>query len=93
MRHGIPLRHSLTVNAYLGIYRPTYKNFFSFGKRGKKSHGMGLELESTMDVTRRLPSPTSEISLQFQMYMAVHYHAVDKHADILSLDDFSNNII
>ena len=31
--------------------------------------GGGVDLESTVDVTRRLPSPTSESALQFQMYV------------------------
>ena len=34
--------------------------------------------------------PTSEIVLQFQMYVLEHYHAVDKHVEILSLDVFSD---
>ena len=43
-------------------------------------------------MARQLPSPTSEIALQCQMYVLEHYHAVDKHVVILSLDVFSDNI-
>ena len=30
--------------------------------------------------------------LQFQMYVLEHYHAVDKHVEIVSMDVFSDNI-
>ena len=45
--------------------------------------GGWIDLESKVGVTRLLPSPTSEIALQFMMYVLEHYHAVDKHAEIL----------
>ena len=38
-----------------------------------------------MGVARRLPSPPSETALQLQMYVLEHYHAIDKHVEILSL--------
>ena len=73
--------------ACLELYRRPDKNFFSFVKSRR-----GLDLESLVGVARRLTSPTSETALQFQMYVVKHYHAVDKHVEILSLDVFSDNM-
>ena len=86
---GIPPRHWLTAEprACLEVNRRPDKNIFlCFGKKEKVVGG--LDLESTVSVTSRLPSPISDIALQFQMNVLEHYHAVDKHVEILSLESF-----
>ena len=58
---------------------------FSVSEKGKSHRGLDL-----VRVARRLPPQTSEIALQFQMHVLEHYYTEDKHAEILSLDVFSN---
>ena len=75
--------------ACLELYRQPDKNS-SVLEKGKSYRG--LDLDGTMGMARRLPSTTSEITLQFQMYVLEHYHAVDKNVEILSVGVFSYNI-
>ena len=42
-------------------------------------------------VAKWLPTLTLEIALQFQMYVLGHYHSIDKHIEIVSLDVVAGN--
>ena len=72
------------------VYCRPNKNFFTYVKNHR-----GLDLENTVVVAIWLPSLALEIALKFQMYMYMlgHYHAIDKHIEILSFDVVSDNIL